>query len=558
MVFLSLGPTAIIMFYFWRRYHTSTLKLQVVYTFLEAIGWMLPLMVAIFLFDPLNRRIMGRSMEHTCTWHDNHGGKAFVNVLSYSAHCTRSGFSLTGDWDGLECPVTNDDGMDGNEAQPLGLSGYKYTKIPTSLIVYLVNKVSEAGSTPGCDGLEEALEDALTDKAEIAFISRGETWVEGKDYADAFDLLYNRSAHARSKVAGGCVCAKQVHDGLVPSYDFCGSGGRCKVADPENCGREEGWCSAGSALDVSVTFKYQQNTVLHAIVNAYFRAAFLEELLKYLAVRRILFKNRVADCGGLVVYGLAAAAGFATAENVQYTLMHGVMVAYGRMVLAIPLHCLTGLIIGIHLGYRKFVGVKHIWLSHWYIALIPPVIIHGTYDVFLMLPKFVPIPQLWRIIIVAFVLVLGVIYCRKMWLGLENVCVVDVHKLEASGRIKPGKCCCCERDSIKQYRTHDDNMVAGSMRRKARGLLAPGQGGAEHEDEDDSDEEPTNNFVAIAAELVPPAPITCQTKRSTCPKCKQAVRVQLFYPSTCPYCAFNNPDPRPPAGMSVHDMDSIA
>eukprot|EP00811_Abedinium_folium_P024944 NODE_351_length_3136_cov_9.340645.p1 GENE.NODE_351_length_3136_cov_9.340645~~NODE_351_length_3136_cov_9.340645.p1 ORF type:complete len:543 (+),score=187.44 NODE_351_length_3136_cov_9.340645:82-1629(+) len=510
---------------------------------------MAPLMFLIFLLDPLNRKVLGNPMKHTCTWQDSDGGKAFVNVLSFSAHCELEGLSLVGDWDGLDCPQPAGEDEEVYEARPLGLSGYKHTKIPTSFIVYLEETVAEIGGTPRCDGLQTAFKDALTDKAEITSITRGGVTVDGAHFADAFDILYNRSVVASSGVHGGCACAKRVDKDTVPSYDFCDEDGKCLLEDPEGCGHSSarGFCAPTSNLAVTVTFSFQQNTVFHAIVNAYFRAAFLEEVLKYLAVRRILFKNRVADCGGLVVYGLASAAGFATVENVQYTLMHGVMVAYNRMVLAIPLHCLTGLMIGISLGYRKFVGLKHMWLGSWYVALIVPVLTHGTYDVFLMLPKYVPIPQVWRIIIVVGVVLLGIIYCRKMWLGLENVCTVDIHALKASGRIKPGNCCLCERDAIKSFRTHHDHLLAGSIRKK-HGQDAP------HEEESSDEEHSPNVAAAVAAEIVPPAPPTCQTKRGTCPQCSQEVRLQIFFPSFCPFCSFKNPDPRPPAGMSMMDL----
>eukprot|EP00812_Abedinium_dasypus_P012617 NODE_6127_length_528_cov_106.448203.p3 GENE.NODE_6127_length_528_cov_106.448203~~NODE_6127_length_528_cov_106.448203.p3 ORF type:complete len:146 (+),score=53.42 NODE_6127_length_528_cov_106.448203:3-440(+) len=143
--------------------------------------------------------------------------------------------------------------------------------------------------------------------------------------------------------------------------------------------------------------------------------------------------------------------------------------------------------------------------------------------------------------------------CRKMWLGLESVCTVDVHALKASGRIKPGNCCLCERDSIKSFTTHHDHLLAGTVRNRA--LVVPGQPPVEEEEA--SDEE-TNALSAIAVQMVPPAPPTCQTKRGTCPQCKQQVRLQLLYPSFCPFCSFENPDPRPPAGMSMMDVAAAA
>merc|ERR1712137_1491378 len=63
MVFLSMGPTLIVTLYFYQRYRTSTFKSQILYTFLEAICWMAPLMIAISLLDPVNRMILGKEVH---------------------------------------------------------------------------------------------------------------------------------------------------------------------------------------------------------------------------------------------------------------------------------------------------------------------------------------------------------------------------------------------------------------------------------------------------------------------------------------------------------------
>jgi RsiW-degrading membrane proteinase PrsW (M82 family) len=88
------------------------------------------------------------------------------------------------------------------------------------------------------------------------------------------------------------------------------------------------------------------------VVMAYFRAGFLEELLKYISVAVIYSKaDFVGGPPALVLYAITAACGFAFMENLQYTYRSVVIVAVSaastqqavelstmRAVLAVPMH----------------------------------------------------------------------------------------------------------------------------------------------------------------------------------------------------------------------------
>lgn len=107
-----------------------------------------------------------------------------------------------------------------------------------------------------------------------------------------------------------------------------------------------------------------------------------------MAIRRIVFKDYVADPSGLIVYSCSAAAAFATVEDLMYNLQYGpytqvcsgvdsgawtltlkacflklkhpyyspsgIGTAIVRAFVSVPLHCATGLIIGISLADRRF------------------------------------------------------------------------------------------------------------------------------------------------------------------------------------------------------------
>ena len=88
----------------------------------------------------------------------------------------------------------------------------------------------------------------------------------------------------------------------------------------------------------------------------------------------------------MVLYCLAVALGFAALENVTYVLNEGGdgawFLAIARALLSVPLHALTGALIGVGFARRSFLHeergvVRVIWL---------PIVVHGTYDFVFVLP----------------------------------------------------------------------------------------------------------------------------------------------------------------------------
>mmetsp|Transcript_54730 Transcript_54730/g.123203 ORF Transcript_54730/g.123203 Transcript_54730/m.123203 type:complete len:593 (+) Transcript_54730:74-1852(+) len=328
----------------------------------------------------------------------------------------------------------------------------------------------------------------------------------------------------------GCYC----ESGMMWSETNCK--GTC-ISDVWGCpgrGKEEYTCEVGTG-PLKVMTEVKEPTVLHAFFRAYFRAAFLEELLKYWAVRRILFSDRTLDSGAILMYGLAAAAGFAIEENIQYCVFSdqaGLYTALMRMVLAVPLHLVTGLMIGTHLGYRKFLGEGNARLDKFAYAMLLPVLTHGTYDFVLMIPPNFPlIPSgNGRLFIAMIIVVLGYLAARFMWLRIDNVCVVHVKELQRAGRVSVPKFCCHE-GSIKQWADQDDPLVAqaSAMQETRR----------------------TSLVRAVSQELLPPQAPTCITRLATCPGCSRSVRPNILFSSDCPFCGYVFPDPQVPGGVPV-------
>ncbi|MBN1881146.1 MAG: PrsW family intramembrane metalloprotease [Deltaproteobacteria bacterium] len=120
-------------------------------------------------------------------------------------------------------------------------------------------------------------------------------------------------------------------------------------------------------------------TLLGAFVEAFIIVAPIEELCKmsatYVSTYRSHEFNEVMDG---IVYGVAAAIGFATIENIFYVLSMGAGVGVLRALFAVPGHAMWGAIIGFYLGMKKM----HPEASHRYIlaGFIVAVLFHGVYD----------------------------------------------------------------------------------------------------------------------------------------------------------------------------------
>jgi RsiW-degrading membrane proteinase PrsW (M82 family) len=75
--------------------------------------------------------------------------------------------------------------------------------------------------------------------------------------------------------------------------------------------------------------------------------------------------------------------GFATLENIGYVLQHGIGTGITRMFLSVPAHATFAVLMGYHVGLAKFDTARRPQL--FFLAILWPVIFHGTFDFFLFL-----------------------------------------------------------------------------------------------------------------------------------------------------------------------------
>ena len=123
---------------------------------------------------------------------------------------------------------------------------------------------------------------------------------------------------------------------------------------------------------------------LFLLVENFLIIALAEEGFKRLAMRGLTWRHPAFNFRfDGVVYGVAAALGFAAFENVMYILGYGLGVAPVRAVTAIPLQCIAGVFMGHYYGMAKYFlsrGMEAESRRNMRLSLLVPVLIHGFYD----------------------------------------------------------------------------------------------------------------------------------------------------------------------------------
>lgn len=472
---LAVGPGVTILCHFASRFSSSVMNLQVFFVFFEAILWMTPLSNLVLpSVDSAIASAFNAPWELTCGFPAGTQGFGFAVALSLQAQCAdvwgTTSFQLAGD-----------------RRQRCGDSRW----------------MTDDGRLAGA-GIAASIESSVYRGVEDAPTCFGDGL---KGVAVMGPVGVKLSLNGRS------TAPENLRQMVIA----------CNAVYPGQCNERD--LIRGYPLDVTeestlmVTLTGVRKTVAHVFMVAFFRAAFLEELLKYITVRRILFKDRVADSGAVLVYGLAAAAGFATEENTQYVfrsfrqggdVASSLKVGLVRLLMSVPLHCCTGLMIGMNLGRRKFLGESHRMLN----ALLPAVATHGLYDFFLMLAEATKFPLGLAVLLTILGPSLGgYLYCRHMWKGMEKVCVADISALTKAGKVSPPRCCCGEPDCCNPMFQHDDPALAQASSRSTFQQLPRGA-----------------SFALF------PAMVNCETREAKCYQCQNEIRVLLFYPSRCPHC----------------------
>lgn len=155
------------------------------------------------------------------------------------------------------------------------------------------------------------------------------------------------------------------------------------------------------SIEASYLPQYPPGSIQNAVVTSFCMAAFVEEIVKYIAMRIFTWRyegfNYRFDG---IVYGVAAAVGFAIFENVMYVAQYGFQTGIVRAFTAVPLHASCGVFMGVFYAYSKkasLVGKSP--LPFTLLALFVPMMLHGVYDTFAFLGQKGMIPLLVLVVI---------------------------------------------------------------------------------------------------------------------------------------------------------------
>ncbi len=137
-----------------------------------------------------------------------------------------------------------------------------------------------------------------------------------------------------------------------------------------------------------VSGKIATSTIGATAFFAYYVVGLSEEASKFFMLRVFLYKRKAFDdpFDG-IMYAVMVGMGFATLENILYVLQHGYATGVMRMFLSVPAHGTFAVLMGYFTGLAKFNrGKRAIYLL---LAILLPVLFHGTFDFFLFLGQTV-------------------------------------------------------------------------------------------------------------------------------------------------------------------------
>ena len=196
----------------------------------------------------------------------------------------------------------------------------------------------------------------------------------------------------------------------------------------------------GACLAVPVSFSQEflmENVLVPGLIAlAFILGGLVEEGGKYLALKfsieeELTPQKEEETIYDVVVTSLAISMGFATSENIIYVLNSGVEAGILRMLTAIPLHAICGIIMGFFYGHALAFSksVKY--------ALVFPILIHGFYNLIAFWPP--TSNNIWFIGIFLFfvgTVAVGIVYGVKKFVVSSEDDFPEIEYLEGVEEMK--------------------------------------------------------------------------------------------------------------------------
>ena len=125
------------------------------------------------------------------------------------------------------------------------------------------------------------------------------------------------------------------------------------------------------------------------LINVFISVALIEEIFKWLVVRKYGYKSREFDeIYDIIVYSVFSSLGFACIENIGYVLQNGFVTGIFRALLSIPGHTCFGIIMGYYLSKAKVNSINNNFFLHKitiFLSIFMPTLLHAMYDSLLII-----------------------------------------------------------------------------------------------------------------------------------------------------------------------------
>lgn len=152
-------------------------------------------------------------------------------------------------------------------------------------------------------------------------------------------------------------------------------------------------------IDIVFSLSYSYNHYLYNLVYYFVGVAFVEEGLKWLALRFFAVRDENFNCffDGLI-YAVFVSLGFAALENILYVTSNGWINAFMRGVLSVPGHMFFSVMMGYYLSWwkilkqaeeietelaKKYKSSNRIYFNskaNGVLSLVMPIVLHGIYN----------------------------------------------------------------------------------------------------------------------------------------------------------------------------------
>jgi len=153
--------------------------------------------------------------------------------------------------------------------------------------------------------------------------------------------------------------------------------------------------------------------IIYAFAQSFLGVAVIEEGCKYFFLRRGAWNRPEFNYRfDGVVYAVFVSLGFALLENISYVFTFGLQVALSRALMAVPMHAVCGVYMGIWFGEAKnrfYHGEEAAMKACLSKSLWLPVLLHGIYDGCLIYGS-----QVSTTFFIVFVIVLFLVTLRRV------------------------------------------------------------------------------------------------------------------------------------------------